>query len=134
MKKLILMFLMCGFLATQGFSYQFNVNTKYGKLQQKCIKENDTKSCKAVLDDCLIKKIGNACEAQYSIAIIGWLGSKNQDEMLFGADLMSAAYKIGCKELKHKNTCNIDKHFLNEIVHKASPESSDTIKKLIHGE
>ena len=113
MGKLIFIFVACGFLTTHSFSYQFNANTKYGKLQQKCVKENDTKSCKAVLDDCLINKIGNACEAQYSIAIFGWIKSKNQDEMLFGADLMSAAYKIGCKELKH-NLATLSKNLYTE--------------------
>lgn len=47
MRKSLFIVLSCVFLATQGIAYQFNINTKYGKLQQQCIK-SDMKSCRAM--------------------------------------------------------------------------------------
>lgn len=39
MRKSLLIVLACAFLVTQGVAYQFNTNTKYGKLQQECRKK-----------------------------------------------------------------------------------------------
>lgn len=137
MKRLIFIFMACVFLATQGFSYQFNTNTKYGKLQQKCVKENDTKSCKTVLEGCMVKRIGNACEALYSIAGAFFVFSESEKTKYEAVDMMNTAYEIGCKELKHKNTCNIDKKFFEDILSQLTPDlhnEIDVIKKYIHGE
>lgn len=119
MRKSLFVVLACAFLVTQGVAYQFNINTKYGKLQQECIKDAG-KSCRAIWEGCMVKMIGNACEAQYSLGIAfitrAILVERDLENGMFetGVNQAKEAYKIGCKELKHKNTCEIDKLFLKK--------------------
>lgn len=139
MKKLLFVVLACAFLVTQGVAYQFNTNTKYGKLQQQCIK-SDMKSCQAIVDGCKIKRIGNACEAQYSLGIAfitrAILVERDLENGMFetGVSQAKEAYKIGCKELKHKNTCEIDKHFFEKVMYQLPPEARNGLEQIIHGE
>lgn len=54
-----------------------------------------------------------------------------------GVIQVKEAYKIGCKELKHKNTCEIDRHFFKEVMYQLPPEAQNEvewIKQTIHGE
>lgn len=136
MRKSLFIVLWCAFLATQGIAYQFNINTKYGKLQQECIK-NIVKSCQAIVDGCKIKRIGNACEAQYSLGIAfitNAILNLENDTFKTGVTQAKEAYKIGCKELKHKNTCEIDKHFFKEVIYQLPPEARNGLEQIIHGE
>lgn len=135
MQKLAVIFLSCAILVTQVLSYQFDKNTKYGKLQQKCIKNIDQESCNTIIFDCMAKKVGNACEAQYSIAIIyitAYVAAEVQSNDLksfeIGAKMAKSAYEIGCKELKHKKTCEIDRYFLEKVMN-----NDLQVKKYIHG-
>lgn len=142
MRKLLFVMLSCAFLAIQGFAYEFNTNTKYGKLQHKCLTEkNAIKSCQAVVDGCKAKRIGNACEAQYSLGIAfitnAMFNNGDTENAMFGLSLAKEAYKIGCKELKHKNTCEIDKNFFEKVMNQLPPETRsevEQIKQTIHGE
>lgn len=139
MRKSLFIVLSCAFLVIQGVAYQFNTNTKYGKLQQQCIK-NVGKSCRTIWEGCQAKKIGNACEAQYSLGIafmVSALMKQKEAEngvFEFGVNQAKEAYKIGCKELKHKNTCEIDKHFFKEVMYQLPPEARNGLEQIIHGE
>lgn len=136
MRKSLLIVLSCAFLITQGVSYQFDVNSKYGKLQQSCLK-SIMKSCRAIWEGCQVKRIGNACEAQYSLGIAfitsAMLGGE-KETFENGVSQAKEAYKIGCKELKHKNTCEIDKHFFKEVMYQLPPEARNGLEQIIHGE
>lgn len=133
MRKSLFIVLSCAFLITQGVSYKFDINTKYGKLQQECIK-NVRKSCRAMWEGCQVKRIGNACEAQYSLGIAfitnAMFDKGDSKNAMFGLSLAKEAYKIGCKELKHKNTCEADKYFIKQLP----PEVRSEVKQIIHGE
>lgn len=140
MRKYLFVVLSCAFLITQGVSYKFDVNTKYGKLQQECIK-NIRKSCRAIWEGCHTKKIGNACEAQYSLGIAFItmaIVERDLENGMFEAGVTQAkeAYKMGCKELKHKNTCEIDKYFFEKVIYQLSlpPEAQNGFEQIIHGE
>lgn len=141
MKKLLFVVLACAFLVTQGVAYQFNTNTKYGKLQQQCIK-SDMKSCQAIVDGCKIKRIGNACEAQYSLGTLfitkSTFGGGDAEDGVIGLNLAKEAYKIGCKELKHKNTCELDRQFFEKVMYDDVPPGIrggvEWIEETIHGE
>lgn len=131
MNKLAIAFLSCAVLVTQVLSYQFDTSTKYGKLQQKCVKNTDQESCKTIIFDCIAKKVGNACEAQYSIAIASMIAGAQFDNLKdfeAGMEVAKSAYEIGCKELKHKKTCEVDTYFLEEIMN-----NSLEAKNFIHG-
>lgn len=136
MQKLVVIFLSCAILITQVLSYQFDKNTKYGKLQQKCIKElteRNSESCKTITRDCVMNKVGNACEAQYSVGMISAIAaSRFYDLKIFeaGIEIARSAYEIGCKELKHKKTCEIDRHFFEKVL----DNNNLKVKKYIHGE
>lgn len=139
MRQSLFIVLSCTFLITQGVSYQFDVNSKYGKLQQSCIK-SIMKSCRAIWEGCMVKMIGNACEAQYSLGIAfitrAILVERDLENGMFetGVSQAKEAYKIGCKELKHKNTCEIDKHFFKEVMYQLPPEARNGLEQIIHGE
>lgn len=133
MRKSLFIVLSCAFLITQGVAYQFDVNSKWGKLQQSCIK-SVMKSCRAILEGCQAKRIGNACEAQYSlgVALITSAALGGEKEAFDNGVIQAKeAYKIGCKELKHKNTCEIDKYFINKLL---PPEMRSEAEQIIHGE
>lgn len=99
--------------------------------------KNDMKSCRTIWEGCQVKRIGNACEAQYSLGIAfitnAMLGGE-KETFEFGITQAKEAYKIGCKELKHKNTCEIDKHFFKEVIYQLPPEARNGLEQIIHGE
>lgn len=87
-------------------------------------------------EGCHTKRIGNACEAQYSLGItlitMAMFVERDLENGMFefGVTQAKEAYKIGCKELKHKNTCEIDKYFFEELP----PEARNGLEQTIHGE